>query len=273
MSISGMMMVQAAEARRRRDERGRYMEGGQDDMRNEMRMPRNANDVYPAMADAEESTFRSRINRQREAKGEGYFVWDNAYPQHMPPERYGSPETAREARMTYSPYGDQPDIYKRQEDRKYAYSEGRRMNDDNVVSLGSYAHKADPLDQRKDKMHMAPEKHTRQIGFQSNGALDKQTIMDWVENMEDSEGVRGGKYTWHQTQQYAMNKGITGEKRMLEFYAAMNAMYADFHEAGKKFGVDKPDFYACLAKLFIEDPDAVDNKLEEYYKHVVRHEK
>jgi hypothetical protein len=59
---------------------------------------------------------------------------------------------------------------------------------------------------------------------------------------------------------------------MLEMYAVMNAMYADYHKVAKKFGVDRDEFYACMAIAFIEDPDAVDNKVEEYYKHVVEHE-
>lgn len=100
--------------------------------------------------------------------------------------------------------------------------------------------------------------------------LTLPTVTGWVDEMEDAEGVKGGKYTWHQAQQYAMNKGITGQQRQLEFYWAMNAMYADYHEAGKKFGVDKPEFYACLAKLFIEDPDAVEDKVEKYVKHIVK---
>ena len=117
----------------------------------------------------------------------------------------------------------------------------------------------------------------RQIGFgqqekEDGHGFDKQTAMEWVENMEDGEGVKGGRYTWHQAQQYAMNKGITGEKRLIEFYAAMNAMYSDYHDVAKKFGVDKPEFYACMAKAFIEDPDAVDDKLEQYYEHIVRKE-
>lgn len=136
------------------------------------------------------------------------------------------------------------------------------------------------MEQDEDDAHREPapiahmKEHPRQIGFQSNdheAVLNKETVMEWVEEMEDSEGVKGGKYTWHQAQQYAMNKGITGHQRQLEFYWAMNAMYADYHEAGKKFGVDKPDFYACLAKLFIEDPDAVDNKVEEYHRHIAKH--
>lgn len=260
---TGMAMMLAAQARRRRDERGRYMGNSQGDMP-EMRRPYNrrmedegAEMRYPAMG------------------GEGYFVWDG--PEHMPPERYGRPENRARSADThpryYSPYGDQPDVYKRQE-REKEPSNRMRMESGNVVDLDTFAHKTDPLDHRDGKEHMMQKPQHRQIGFQSNSnGLDKQTVMEWVESMEDSDGVRGGKYTWHQAQQYAMNKGITGERRMLEFYAAMNAMYSDFHEAGRKFGVDKPEFYACLAKLFIEDPDAVDDKLAMYYEHVVRHDK
>lgn len=100
--------------------------------------------------------------------------------------------------------------------------------------------------------------------------LDKETVTEWVDAMWDGEGVKGGKYTWHQTQQYALNMGITGEQRKLEFYWAMNAMYSDYHAAGKKFGVDVPEFYALLAKLFLEDADAVEDKVQEYVEHVVK---
>ena len=282
MSIGAMMMVQAAEARRRRDERGRYMEGDQEmDMRpsmrrmadnNEMRMPQNRQ-----MVD-ERDRMRYNTSGDTGMKGEGYFVWDG--PEHMPPERYGQPEnrmdTAEMSPRYYSPYGDNPDVYKRQDSRHNEGNTSARMmlGERNVVDLETFAHKTDPLNQRDGNEHMAKPMHNRQIGFQAGAgekSLDRKTIMDWVEDMEDSEGVRGGRYTWHQAQQYAMNKGITGEKRMLEFYAIMNAMYSDFHEAGKKFGVDKPEFYACLAKLFIEDPDAVDDKVTQYYEHVVKH--
>lgn len=114
---------------------------------------------------------------------------------------------------------------------------------------------------------------TKPVSHQRNEEepLDKETVTEWVEAMWDSEGVKGGKYTWHQTQQYALNMGITGEQRKLEFYWAMNAMYSDYHAAGKKFGVDVPEFYAFLAKLFLEDADAVENKVQEYVEHVVKH--
>lgn len=101
--------------------------------------------------------------------------------------------------------------------------------------------------------------------------LSKETILAWVDGMVDDDGVKGGKYTWHQAQQYALNKGITDEQRQLEMYAIMNAMHADYHHVANKFGVDRPDFYACMAKAWLEDVDAVEDKVAQYYWHVVEH--
>ena len=119
--------------------------------------------------------------------------------------------------------------------------------------------------------HSAHSRSENSAIHHSHEYLDKETIMAWVAGMEDSDGVKGGKYTWHQAQQYALNKGITDEQRMLEMYAVMNAMYADYHKVAKKFGVDRDEFYACMAIAFIDDPDAVDNKVEAYYNHIVKH--
>lgn len=224
------------------------------------------------------------MRRQRDSRGR-YMNGDMTY--YMPPY-LGRPAGNYNRRMAdetdgQNPYGGQPEVYRKQEESEKG-GEMRYMTDGKTSAgevnynrpdggygnVSYFMHKTDPMNQRDGKEHF---EHPRQIGFQSKDqqGLDKETVMEWVEEMEDGEGVKGGKYTWHQAQQYAMNKGITGQQRMLEFYWAMNAMYTDFHEAGKKFGVDKPEFYACLAKLFIEDPDAVDNKVEEYVKHVVKH--
>lgn len=114
--------------------------------------------------------------------------------------------------------------------------------------------------------------HARSPHHHVHMRMDKETVMAWVDSMVDEDGMTGGHYTWHQAQQYALNKGITDEARMLEMYAVMNAMYADYHKVAKKFGVDRPEFYACMAIAFIEDPDAVEDKVSQYYKHVAKHE-
>lgn len=148
------------------------------------------------------------------------------------------------------------------------YSYRRADGGEGMISYFQ-GHKADPLKQEK------PERKMQQMGFmqhdQEHGSkFDKQTAMEWVESMEDKSGVKGGAYTWHQTQQYGRNMGITGEDRLIEFYAAMNAMQSDYWQVAKKFGVDRPEFYACMAKAFIEDPDAVDDKVAMYYECIAR---
>lgn len=270
---SGMRMMAMARAGQQRDSGGRYMGGSQMTMMDQPEMR------------------RQRDSRGRYMENEGgaemaYRPWPEP---HMSPylER---PDMNGMRRMTdepngQNPYGGQPEVYRKQQERRND-GEMRRMTDGKTSAgeinynrpdggygnVSYFTHKTDPMNQRDGKEHF---EQPRQIGFQSrdNQELDKQTVMEWVEEMEDADGVKGGKYTWHQAQQYAMNMGITGQQRLIEFYWAMNAMYADYQKAGKKFGVDKPEFYACLAKLFLEDPDAVDNKVHEYAKHIVKHEK
>ena len=217
------------------------------------------------------------MRRQRDSRGR-YMGGGMDY--HMPPYLERTMDTYNR-RMTeepdgQNPYGGQPEVYRKQEERRMTggkTSEGEvnyNRPDGGYGNVRYFMHKTDPLDQHDGKERMM--EHPRQIGFQSNhqGNMDKETVMRWVEGMEDDDGVHGGKYSWHQAQQYALNVGVTGEDKVLEFYWAMNAMYADYHKVAKKFGVDKADFYACLAKAFIEDPDAVEDKVEKYVKYIVR---
>ncbi len=56
-----------------------------------------------------------------------------------------------------------------------------------------------------------------------------------------------------------------------EFFVAMNMMYSDYCKVFRKFGVgDKVDFYACMAKAFLDDKDAHTDKLARYYEYVVK---
>lgn len=205
-------MTYEPEMRRRRDERGRYMEGA------EMR----------------------RMERQ--------------------------PETMHDRE---NPYGDEPDVYKRQHERSRMAAYGGEISyerpDGNRGNIRYF--KGAPEMMGFQQQHQQKE-HQKERG----SGFDKQTAMEWVEHMEDKEGVKGGQYSWHQAQQYGRNLGIVGEERLIEFYAAMNAMYSDFRPVAKKFGVDKPEFYAHMAKCFIEDPDAVEDKVEAYYQHVAKHD-
>lgn len=52
----------------------------------------------------------------------------------------------------------------------------------------------------------------------------------------------------------------------------MNMMYSDYYPVAVEFGLNRPEFYAALAKAFLIDKDGPgpERKLMEYYEHVVK---
>lgn len=95
--------------------------------------------------------------------------------------------------------------------------------------------------------------------------LSREDARKWVESMD------GGRWTMGETAEYAEKMGMKGEE-FVAFYAVMNAMYSDYAEVAKAFGVHRPEFYAAMAEAWIRDEDAVKNKAAAYYKHIVEHE-
>ena len=51
----------------------------------------------------------------------------------------------------------------------------------------------------------------------------------------------------------------------------MNVMYSDYYGVAAKYGLDRPEFYADLAKAFLMDKDAggPEEKMAGYYHGVV----
>lgn len=99
--------------------------------------------------------------------------------------------------------------------------------------------------------------------------LTKEKAEKWVKHMRNADGSMGGKWRMEEVQQVARNFGIQDGQEMTDFYAIMNAIRSDFGEVARQFGVDKTDFYAAMAKAWIHDKDAVENKAAMYYKCIV----
>lgn len=98
---------------------------------------------------------------------------------------------------------------------------------------------------------------------------------EWVENMQNEDEAKpmGGKYDMEKAKAMARKVGMsTAGQRFIDFYAIVNAMYSDYHEVAMKHGVDNADFYADLAKAWLEDADAVQNKAYVYYECLVEKE-
>ena len=85
---------------------------------------------------------------------------------------------------------------------------------------------------------------------------------------------------------------VHGEQRMLQIHkrvaesmgiqapvvprwawgVTMNMMYSDYYPVAVEFGLNRPEFYAALAKAFLLDKDGPgpEQKLMAYYEHIAR---
>lgn len=97
----------------------------------------------------------------------------------------------------------------------------------------------------------------------------RNIAVDWVAGMANEDGTTGSHWTMDQTKQVQAQKGINCDP--VYFWVAMNMMYSDYCAVAKKFGADNPDFYAEMAKAFLEDKDAASGKLARYYYAIVKH--
>lgn len=96
-----------------------------------------------------------------------------------------------------------------------------------------------------------------------------EVAMDWMDELENADGSRGAHWTMAQTKEVQEKKGIRLDP--VEFFAAMNMMYSDYCKIAKRYNVNTSDFYASMAKAFLEDKDAVPDKLMKYYECIVEH--
>lgn len=87
--------------------------------------------------------------------------------------------------------------------------------------------------------------------------VDEHTARGWVQKMTGGE-----KFKPEATEQLRQTSYPQGEK--WEYYVAVNMMYSDYNAVAKKMNVDRPEFYACMAKAFLCDDDAGEHKLRKY---------
>ena len=91
----------------------------------------------------------------------------------------------------------------------------------------------------------------------------------WTARMENEDGTTGPHWTMGQTDAVATASGIHVDKPT--FWACLNMMYSDYYSVAAKYGLDRPEFYADLAKAFLMDKDAggPEEKMAGYYNGVV----
>lgn len=101
--------------------------------------------------------------------------------------------------------------------------------------------------------------------------LSKDEAKRWAARMENADGSVGAHWTMEQTDAVAEERGVSpDEVSRWAWGVTMNMMYSDYYDVAMEFGVNRPEFYAALAKAFLMDKDAPapEEKLCEYYKHI-----
>ena len=214
--------MEEMENRRRRDSRGRFMEGG-----NEIQNGRYTN--YPWSEEMAGGGYETESRRRRDSRGRYMMnrMEDDDEETEMRGQRWYPPS----GRMPPNMHGGYGDIYA--EGTIYAPN---AMNRPGMMG-GMEQEWAKPVDERTARM--------------------------WVSEMDGGE-----KFKPEQIEQ--LRQAVCPECSKWEFFVSMNSMYSDFCETAKKMGVDKPEFYAYLAKDFLKDKDAKPHKLRRYMEHIAK---
>ena len=99
--------------------------------------------------------------------------------------------------------------------------------------------------------------------------MTKEAAERWVHSMKGAGGTAGQHWSMEQAKQIMSRYGYQDDP--VEFYVALNMMKSDYTKAAQKMGVDKEEFYACMANAFLNDEDAHHDKLARYWRSIVKH--
>lgn len=130
----------------------------------------------------------------------------------------------------------------------------------------------DDYDEMEPGRYDARRIHRGSTADSDNG--DAPFTMDmaeiWMKGLTNEDGSRGPHWTLEQAKQLQTQKNIDCDP--VEFWAALNMIYSDYFKAAKKFGVGgNVDFYAEMAKAFLDDKDAREDKMSRYFAYIIQH--
>ena len=103
--------------------------------------------------------------------------------------------------------------------------------------------------------------------------FDRTTARQWMAAMRNADGTTGPHWSMDQTSAIANGMGVQEtEIPRWAWGVTLNMMYSDYYPVAAEFGLDRPEFYAALAKAFLLDKDGPgpERKLMEYYEHIAK---
>ena len=131
---------------------------------------------------------------------------------------------------------------------------GARYEDDDDEDGGAYRFRMD------GKLDMGKVDHVDKLTAPKAEEITRKMV--------NEDGSKGAHWNMDQTKQVMEQRGIQCDP--VEFYIAMNMMYSDYYPVAKKLNVNSVEFYADMAKAFLDDKDAGKDKLAKYFAYVVK---
>lgn len=251
--------------------------GGNRNNDNEMRRDRNRNAYDETNEDYSEaeSRYRGRDGRWRAGRrrSEMNYSMDDEWPEDA---------RAYEARNEYRPrtdnYGRSGSRYKPEypiapKDER-GMTEGRRIGFGNDRGYEARSHYDGEKGGKSQTIHAGG---TFWMENPEGERFDKKAMEKWVDKMEDDKGKPIEPWSPEEIKPLAMRFGYPSSGEEFEnFYAAIHMMKSDYCSVAEEFDVNTPAFYAAMADAWLKDPDAAvqgREKLEAYYKHIVKGKK
>lgn len=162
----------------------------------------------------------------------------------------------------------------------------QKISEANAAKLSAYrgAYKALCMAEKKSGVDYAADRSSKDrrsstaysapyIGEQTGDhwiPFTHKMALEWTAGMKNSDGSKGPHWTMEQVRHVMEQNDIQFD--LPQFFAVMNAVYSDYCAVAKKHGIgNKIDFYVDLAKAWLEDADAVEDKAARYFEYIVKH--
>ena len=182
------------------------------------------------------------------------------------PEEYGREPMKEGRRMPRTRDGER---YGRNYDDARRAKEGRREYQDGYMSGYNYDRREMPRERREGRSY--EDWDEMDDDERHKAKLNDYNPWEWAKNMKNTDGSSGAHWSMEDTETVRKARNINDCKPE-DFWITMNMMYSDYQGVAKKYGIDKPEFYADMARGFLMDKDSKQGreKLEAYYDHVVK---
>lgn len=124
----------------------------------------------------------------------------------------------------------------------------------------------------KDHENEAYEEYEHKYEKEEKKMTMKEIAEKWTKGMKNEDGTSGPHWSLTETKEVAEKHKMTKYDEYA-WYVTMNMMYSDYYKVIEKLGADPVSFACYMSDAFLGDADSVpaNKKVEEYFKHIVKH--